>query len=120
MILTFSPLCNVPTIECPVPAPDLIFKLLLIFTTFPVIPSIEILEVIAVFEPFFLTYSLETYPSLPLKIMLYQPDISPFIVTSCPFSKYPTISVEASGPVLTLKLVETFTTTPFSVGALLS
>ena len=52
--------------------------------------------------------------------MLYQPNISPFIVTFVPFNKYPTVSNEVSGPLLTLKLVETFTTIPSSVCALLS
>ena len=66
----------------------------------------------ALFKVVTSTYSFDTYASCPLKSILYQSSVSPFILTTSPFTKYP-ITVDCKlAPSLTLKLLSMFTTFP--------
>ena len=109
-IFTVAPFDKEPTIEYPVPAPALMFKWLLTFTTFPV-PLDELSKVLLeIFSVELL--SADTYPVIPLWLIWYQLPLFSKIFTVSPFDKELTIEYPVPAPDLIFKWLLTFTTFP--------
>ena len=96
IISKISPFFNVPNTGEFVFADCLIFKVLFTLTALPCLfdsdTTLSTLPSEFLFSLSVLIYSLETYPSLPSKEILYQSPFSDNIFTSCPLYTYPIVS----------------------------